>query len=47
MAEKLLKDEDEDEEDDLVMGREEDIIFIRLARIKEAPAGPDGLTESS
>ena len=40
LAGKLL--EDEDEEDDLVVGGEEDATFARPARTKEAPAGPDG-----
>jgi hAT family C-terminal dimerisation region len=48
LVEKLLKDEDEDEdkEDDLVVDGEGDAIFARPARTKEALPGPDGLAES-
>jgi hypothetical protein len=36
LAEKLLKDEDEDEENDLMVNGEEDATFARPAHIKEA-----------
>jgi hAT family C-terminal dimerisation region len=43
LAGKTLRDENEDEEDDLVMDGEEDAIFARLAYINEALLGSDGL----
>jgi hypothetical protein len=44
---KLLEDEDEDEEDDLVVYGEGDDTFARPAHTNEALSGPDGLAESS
>jgi hypothetical protein len=46
-AEKILEDEDEDEEDDLVEDGEEDVTFTRPAHTNEALPGPDGLAEGS
>jgi hypothetical protein len=43
LVEKLLKDEDEDEENDLVVYREEDATFARPVYIKEALPTPDNL----
>jgi hypothetical protein len=47
LAGKLLEDEDEDEEDDLVVDGEEDATFARPAHTKEVPPGSAGLAESS
>jgi hypothetical protein len=46
LTEKLLEDENKNEKNDLVVDGEEDTIFARPARIKEALAGPNGLAES-
>jgi hypothetical protein len=46
-AGKTLKDEDEDEEDDLVADGEEGATFARPAHTNEALPGPDGLAEGS
>jgi hypothetical protein len=43
LAGKILRDEDKDEEDDLVVNKEEDATFARLAHTNEALLGPDGL----
>jgi hypothetical protein len=43
LAGKTLRDEDEDEEDDLVVDGEEDATFARLAHTNEALLGSDGL----
>jgi hypothetical protein len=47
LAGKLLEDEDEDEEDDLVVDGEEDTTFASPDRTKEALPDPDGIAESS
>jgi hypothetical protein len=47
LVEKLLEDEDEDEEDDLVVDGEEDAIFARPAHTKEALPTPDDHVEVS
>jgi hypothetical protein len=46
-AGKILEDEDEDEEDDLVVDGEEGATFARPAHINEALPGLDGLAEGS
>jgi hypothetical protein len=47
LAEKTLKSEDKDEEDNLVVDRKEGAIFIRPAYTNKALPGPDGLNEGS
>jgi hAT family C-terminal dimerisation region len=43
LAGKILRDENEDEKNDLVVNGEEDAIFARPAYINKALLGPDGL----
>ena len=46
-VEKILEDEDEDEENDLVVDEEEDATFARPAHTKEALPTPDDHVEGS
>jgi hypothetical protein len=47
LVKELSKDENEEEEDNLVVDGDEDAIFVRPAHIKEVLLGPDNLAEDS